>query len=110
VKKLEDLQAALDAATPGDWMDCGNGNVYAEGEVEAFVGQLIHNPDAQFIAQAKNLMPKLLSLPTMIQGIHTMLKDHPDVANGNSKVHFVFMACQGALALFEQEPEQENTE
>ena len=64
--KLEELKAAFEAATPGEWeplMTCGELHVCTPVNEGCDVGTVCvpyERSDAEFIALAHNLMPQLL--------------------------------------------------
>ena len=73
--KLEELKAALEAATPGEWeplMTCGELHVCTPVNEGCDVGTICvpyERPDATFIALAHNLMPQLLEAVEVLKAV-----------------------------------------
>lgn len=76
--KLEELKAALEAATPGEWeplMTCGELHVCTPVNEGCDVGTICvpyERPDATFIALSHNLMPTLLEAVEAAQNLVAM--------------------------------------
>lgn len=73
--KLEELKAALEAATPGEWeplMTCGELHVCTPVNEGCDVGTICvpyERPDATFIALSHNLMPTLLEAIDLLETV-----------------------------------------
>lgn len=76
--KLEELKAALEAATPGEWeplMTCGELHVCTPVNEGCDVGTICvpyERPDATFITLSHNLMPTLLEAVEAAQNLVAM--------------------------------------
>ena len=76
--RLEELKAALEAATPGEWeplMTCGELHVCTPVNEGCDVGTICvpyERPDATFIALSHNLMPTLLEAVEAAQNLVAM--------------------------------------
>lgn len=76
--KLEELKAAYEAATPGEWeplMTCGELHVCTPVNEGCDVGTICvpyERPDATFIALSHNLMPTLLEAVEAAQNLVAM--------------------------------------
>lgn len=84
--KLEELKAALEAATPGEWeplMTCGELHVCTPVNEGCDVGTICvpyERPDATFIALSHNLMPTLLEAVGLLDEVGNA-KDMAELMN-----------------------------
>lgn len=82
--KLEELKAALEAATPGEWeplMTCGELHVCTPVNEGCDVGTICvpyERPDATFIALAHNLMPTLLEAVDLLETLRYSMSQYDD--------------------------------
>ena len=105
--KLEELKAAYEAATPGEWNNTEQSNglnsVYgncqfdsmADADLIAF--DLRNGDDAEFIALAHSLMPQLLEAVEALKAVKGALAGNPQVHVGNTTVHYAYHKANSVL-------------
>ena len=84
MSKLEELKAALEAATKGEWeplMTCGELHVCVPVNEGCDVGTVCvpyEDSDANFIALAHNLMPTLIEAAELLKDLRYSLSQYDD--------------------------------